>query len=619
MLRILETLSDAARRAESFVERLSLPVTALIVFIAALLPRLYFAATSMAPVACDEIFQSVEVAHELVFGRGFLYWEWGEGLRSYVMPGFFAGVYWLLDLFGVRDPYFLAVGIKSVLAVLHAAGWVFIFLFFALFTPRARAFLVVVAAGLLYAGSFVAVRTLGEAVALPFLFAALYFTGAAMDRDTRKEAICAGLLAGIAFAFRYQSIFFSAGLFLVLALSASRRRSAVVNFTAGFLVVFLLIGLLDLLTWGGFLHAFVRYIGFNVVQDGASIFGRQPWGFYFPVFSQLYPWPLIAAALAALMFAFRSRPLAVVVVPLVLYTLMHIVVPHKELRFLFPVYVLFGVIAFWAWERLSVIAAPRHGALASILFVGIALSVANGHTALMDPNWAQAHAQNNAENIEPSFALGRLPDIKKGLVLNLQRDFSGGYAYFHANAEIQYIRALPESRGALYAELTRPRKGVYFALRKRDERHFSQYLPMMEKVDETSAWTIYRRKKNVTIEPIEVDLDMLAQIKREGTAWDAPGTVRLAEQGIRVPLGSMRNEPVIELSADNNDRYELRLQRGKTVVERIEASPQKGKNGLIIHRLAVPPSVAAEGYDTIVVVPSGGDGVYSIGHLILSR
>jgi hypothetical protein len=619
MLKFLDTLSSAAGRGESFVARLSLPVTALIVFIAALIPRLYFAVTSMGPVACDEIFQSVEVGHKIAFGRGFLYWEWTEGVRSYVMPGFFAGIYRMLDLFGVRDPYLLTVGVKSVLAILHAAGWVFLFLFFALFLVRARAFLIVVASGFLYVGAFVAVRTLGEAVSIPFLLAALYFTGAAMKRDTRKDALYAGLFAGIAFAFRFQSLFFSAGLFLVLLIAASCRRPVIVHFAGGFLAILSLIGILDLLTWGDFLHSLVRYVDFNVVRDGASRFGREKWSYYFAVLPKLYSWPLIIPAVLAMAVGLFSRRFAALIVPMALYTLLHVIVPHKEVRFLFPVYVLFGVIALFAWERLSLLAAPRHRPLAALIAVAIPLFLATGHTLRMAPTWAQAHPQNNAENMEPSFALGRIPDIKKGFVLDLQQDFSGGHAYFHANADIQYLRFPQESRGLLSAELGRNLPGRYFALRKKDERLFSQYLPFMEKIDETPAWDIYRRKKDAVMEPITVLPEELSRPKRAGAAWDAPGTVRVTGSGIRIPLGAVRNDTALELSADNNDQYELRLQRGKMVVGRLEVLPQKGKDGLVLHRLTVPRAAVEQGYDTIIVIPSDGDGVYSVGHLILSR
>ena len=41
----------------------------------------------------DEYWQSLEVAHRLSFGYGYLTWEWVEGLRSLIHPFFIAIVY----------------------------------------------------------------------------------------------------------------------------------------------------------------------------------------------------------------------------------------------------------------------------------------------------------------------------------------------------------------------------------------------------------------------------------------------------------------------------------------------------------------------------------------------
>ena len=46
----------------------------------------------------DETYQSVEVAHSLVFGRGHLTWEWTSDspIRSYLHPLFFAALFQIL-------------------------------------------------------------------------------------------------------------------------------------------------------------------------------------------------------------------------------------------------------------------------------------------------------------------------------------------------------------------------------------------------------------------------------------------------------------------------------------------------------------------------------------------
>ena len=51
----------------------------------------------------DETYQSVEVAHKLVFGRGHLAWEWTSPnpIRSYLYPFLFASIFGILKVFGI--------------------------------------------------------------------------------------------------------------------------------------------------------------------------------------------------------------------------------------------------------------------------------------------------------------------------------------------------------------------------------------------------------------------------------------------------------------------------------------------------------------------------------------
>jgi len=51
----------------------------------------------------DEFFQSLEVAHNVVFGYGKLTWEWhpGVAIRSVVYPMLYAPVYWILRVTGL--------------------------------------------------------------------------------------------------------------------------------------------------------------------------------------------------------------------------------------------------------------------------------------------------------------------------------------------------------------------------------------------------------------------------------------------------------------------------------------------------------------------------------------
>lgn len=60
----------------------------------------------------DEFWQSLEPAHNYVFGYGYLTWEWrdlpdGGRLRGWLWPSFFIGVYRVLQWFGLDDTFLL--------------------------------------------------------------------------------------------------------------------------------------------------------------------------------------------------------------------------------------------------------------------------------------------------------------------------------------------------------------------------------------------------------------------------------------------------------------------------------------------------------------------------------
>lgn len=57
--------------------------------------------TSFVP---DEYWQSVEIAHRWVYGRGYVTWEWIEHIRGTIHPLIFAALFQGMQLSGVDSP-----------------------------------------------------------------------------------------------------------------------------------------------------------------------------------------------------------------------------------------------------------------------------------------------------------------------------------------------------------------------------------------------------------------------------------------------------------------------------------------------------------------------------------
>ncbi|ORX56164.1 hypothetical protein DM01DRAFT_1366683 [Hesseltinella vesiculosa] len=70
----------------------------------------------------DEYWQGPEIAHRLVFGQGYVSWEWEQRIRSYFHPLLFAGLYKILDVCQIHT--------ASAYVMVPFSGSTFLLLFF---------------------------------------------------------------------------------------------------------------------------------------------------------------------------------------------------------------------------------------------------------------------------------------------------------------------------------------------------------------------------------------------------------------------------------------------------------------------------------------------------------
>src|SRR5262249_32773129 len=102
---------------------------------------------------------------------------------------------------------------------------------------------------------------------------------------------------------------------------------------AGAGAVGVLVGLLDLFTWGAPFSALKKYLYFNLKKSGAK-YGRYPITYYVSVAWQAAG-PAVLLIFAGLALSARLAPKLFLLVTG--YALLHSVIPHKEFRFLMPV------------------------------------------------------------------------------------------------------------------------------------------------------------------------------------------------------------------------------------------------------------------------------------------
>ena len=377
----------------------------------------------------DEIYQSLEPAHELVHGEGLLPWEYRDGARTWVLPGAIAALLALLDVLGVDDPSAYTVLVQLVFVAVAAATVVATYgLGRALGASPAAAVAGAAAFALAPLTIYYGHRALSEtASALPVV-AGLALVVASRERGRRLLWIGASLLA-LAVLLRLQNAIFCAG---ALAIVASwRDRRALAQAAAVFGGWALVMGLLDLATWGRFLGSARTYLRVNVIDGRASDFGTEPFGYYAEHLWTSMP-ELVLVLVPLTLLGARHRPLLFAVIAA--YFVAHSLVDHKELRFILPM-----LAPLCALAAVGVDALGARGRTAAVTAV-VALAV-GGALHASELTWGELGSRNGPEEVT---AWGHFADVNRlllaanerpdlcGLKLEQQdRVWSGGYTYLH--------------------------------------------------------------------------------------------------------------------------------------------------------------------------------------------
>lgn len=280
----------------------------------------------------DAHFQCIEPAYSLLehgSGAG-LSWEWVSGIRSWIYPMLLSRTFVAADLIGLDDPD----GRLLVARAAHALGSLLpLWALHRLLTSRCVA--PPRAARILWLWAFSGFAVYQGVAPNSTSFAAnlVLFACLALPIGGARWATRAGLAIGLAFCCRFQDGLFGPGL-LLGSLIARRWRDGFAFATAALLMVAVQ-GVSDLVAWGMFLHAPIRYVQFNLW--GATLWGRESW--------LVYPGVLLATAPLlhrGLGFVARGgRWLPGVTAALLLFLALHQLSAHRHVRFVTS--------ALWVW------------------------------------------------------------------------------------------------------------------------------------------------------------------------------------------------------------------------------------------------------------------------------
>ncbi len=287
----------------------------------------------------DDHFLAVESAQSWV--DGFDYNSWLPGSPGNTGPTghnfFYPGLHFLLFSFfkfiHLNNPQ-----LKMLFVRLINATWSLVTVYFGYkiterLSDKRSARIVGLFLAILWFMPWISVRDLVEVSCIPMLILAVWFIVSRGDQQEQTSAFfLSGLFLGLAFDLRPQTIFFSAGLILVILFERKWKES--ITLALGALIPVILIqGTVDYFIWGKPFVELIGYVKGNI--RSANDYITLPWYNYFLVIFGL----LIPPVSLMLFYGFLRtwKKYLLIFIPVAIFFIFHSYFPNKQERFILPV------------------------------------------------------------------------------------------------------------------------------------------------------------------------------------------------------------------------------------------------------------------------------------------
>ena len=391
----------------------------------------------------DEIYQTIEPAHRLVFGNGIASFEWQIGLRSYVVPGALAAIIAATaPLGGGSTGYLAAIAVAlsllslwPIAAAARVAGAA---------CGKNAALLAAVLLAVWFDLVYFAPKALTEVIAGNLLLPAVAI-GMLAAPNARRTVFAASALLATATMIRPHLGPGAAVAWLWFVARAPRARGAAA-LLGGALPV-LAFGMIDWFTHGQPFESLLVNVRFNVAEGHSLDWGWLPKHYY-----GVYLWrtwtPPVALCFGALwLVSLRRAPLPAVVAVAILGS--HSLLGHKEYRFVYPALplLLLGVAigAATLVERMH--ARQRAAATVAVavlftvasLFAGADFHRAKTPTGLGDDRAATSYWTAFGDELRAMRCVSLRDDVRGVAITGIQWQFSGGYSWLHHDVPLYFV------------------------------------------------------------------------------------------------------------------------------------------------------------------------------------
>lgn len=381
----------------------------------------------------DEIFQTLEQAHRLIFDSGVVPWEFRTGARSWLLPGILAPLMSLgAGVPGLENGHVLvpqlALIALSLVTVAVAYWW-------GARSGTTHAWLAACAAAVWFELLHFAPKALTEAIATPLLLTGIYLALPA-DRAHRRRLLFAGACLGLAFVLRFHLA--PAIAIAVIYCAGAEFRQRWSWMLIGGSVPLAIYAAIDWSTWGAPFFSIYENFRANIVQARSHRYGTMPPYTYVAHF--VGNWGGASIPLVALvLLGARRTPVLLLVAATIIAS--HMLIAHKEYRFLFPAIACLVVLAgIGTAELLALLRPNRHRAAASrlpVVLASIAWVATSGILAVQDSyryRWTHRatyiEAWGEARHWQATCGIG---------LLGVRWSHTAGYTYLHRDLPLYLL------------------------------------------------------------------------------------------------------------------------------------------------------------------------------------
>jgi phosphatidylinositol glycan class B len=286
----------------------------------------------------DEHYQILEFANYKLGKLDYeqLPWEYHYRIRSTFQPWIALAFIKVSNAIGVYNPYTITFLLRMLTALLSLCSIYRIVKVFSEYISPEFKILFLYLSWFLWFLPFINVRFSSETLSAIFFLLAVSYVLRPGKLGARSGYIV-GLCCGLCFLCRFQSAFMIMGMLLWLIFV---RKEAIRNLILIMLLCLSIVILgiiMDTVFYDAFTFSAWNYFRENILNDKASQFGIQPWNLYLSDIIRMLYFPCGIIILVSLIMYFVKFPKSLVTWSLVPLILVHFLVPHKEVRFLFPI------------------------------------------------------------------------------------------------------------------------------------------------------------------------------------------------------------------------------------------------------------------------------------------